>query len=197
MSLLKLVYDITTKNLIRDQNLSGIFELPPLQQRDQVPIDFRVVRQISWSEAPFYEAINLSGVALRISIGSAGTVDASATAWTEVNGGESLSGVLDLATASLNALTADTTRQFEVQITGAAGGPYSGRYACTIRTAVYVAANEVPVPTGTPISREEAIALFMQRNAVRSFVAYSVPNGTKQFLCYLRDDGSLAADPLN
>ena len=194
MSLLDLNFDVTSKILVRGIDAPSIFTIPPLYTEESLPLKFTALRRVSWQEgaSPIYELVALSGYDLQVSIGSASNVLAAASSWTISDDNFSLTGNLDLNTAGINALTDGTQKTFEVRLFDGTNY-YRTAQPIVIYKSVAVTGVAIPLPSPTALTKDEAAATYLPRNDVRSFTMLS-EDGTKRFLVYPHDDGSLRCE---
>lgn len=191
MSLLDLNFDVTSKVLVRGLTVPSPFSIPSLYTEESLPMSFTALRRVSWidGDSPIYERVAMSGYALQVSIGSASSVLASASTWAISADGYSLSGTMDLNTAGVNALADGASKTFEVRLFDGTNY-YRTQQPVAIFKSVAVSGVAIPLPSPTALSKDEALAVFLPRNDIRSFTMLSLPTGAKRGLAYFHDDGS-------
>jgi hypothetical protein len=116
MALLAVNLDVTTGKFVFSETAPVEFIFPPFYQEDSPTIAFRAFKRIRQNVAPFYERVAFSGYDLLISIGTAGSIIASANSWTLSDANTLLSGRLDLNTVGVNALANNAEVLFEARL---------------------------------------------------------------------------------
>jgi hypothetical protein len=190
MAFLTLNFDLTSKCLVKSLNNSGLYLLPDIFQEDTLAIDLSVVQRISFVTPPFFSLVSLANYAMQISIGTAGTVNASQNTWTTNGDNTVFSGVLALNTAGINALADGASQIFEVRLLNLTS--YNrGQAPVTYRKSVALAGALSIPPTDTALGKTEAAELYMpyELPAGRGITLVSA-DGTKKLLRYLDNDGT-------
>lgn len=189
MAFLPLYFDTVNKQLVKSESNPGLFTMPDISQEEVLDIELTPLRRISYTTPPFFGRHMTSGLALVISIGTAGTVNATQSTWAEINGGATFSGSLDLSTAGINALTEGAAQIFEVRITGSVGlsrGLFNVRYHKGVNTSGTVQ----PVVNDTALGRVEATRLYVpQVMAAGQSMQWQTESG-RTFIEYMHDDGT-------
>jgi len=203
MALLQLYLDITSKRLVLNESNPRPFQLPDFFTEDTLTIEFRALRRVSETVAPFYQRITLSGYDLSIGIGS---VDASGTPTLRASSGSFsisdnntlLTGTLALNTAAVNLLADQTQQSFEMRLFDGSNY-YRAQSICRILKSIFTGAAIQPVPGDTALG---ALA------ASRTYVPYEMPAGAGiifknsagvRCLVHLTEDSipALVADPIS
>lgn len=194
MGLLSIYFDTTNKKLVRGVSDDTVFQIPDQHQEDSPIIDLKVLKQVNWLFSPFYERIPLAGYALQISVGTAGSILASQNTFELSADGYMLNGELGLNTDGINALADGALVMFEVRLLSGTSY-YRLTTEIRIRKSVALAASLSAPAEGTPLSKEEANALYHAKAGLRSFVMQT-SDGSRSALVYLNDDMTLRAEEI-
>lgn len=191
---LPLNFDIVSKRLVFNELNPRVFQLPEFNEEDTFEIEFRALKRVRESVAPFFERVSLASYSLQISIGSANSILASATSWTISDGNTLLTGTLDLATAGISALADNTTKTFEIKLS-IGGSPYRGQATCVIRKSVSIAASLNPVVNDTAIGVLEVDRTYLRKEGrAGEGVLLTSDDGLARGLLYWHNDGSFRAE---
>ncbi len=193
MALLVLNFDILSKQLVFSETNPTPFTLPQLHQEDGPTIEFRALKRVRQNAPPFYERLNFTGYDLLISVGIAGTIYASATSWTTSDGGQLLTGRLDLNTAAISALADGTQCIFEIRLFDGTGF-YRGQAPCFIKKSVAVAAALQPVVNDTALGIREASRTYVPQNRATGFTMIDEATGEEMVVRLF--NGTLQASPI-
>src|SRR5262245_6587036 len=115
-ALLPLFLDIVNRRFVISQVNPDTFTVPTLYQEDSYPIEFVALIPTGSQYVPIYNRLNLQGYDLTVSVGSAGTLNAQASAWTTNPENTSLTGTLAMNTAGINGLADGDSQIFEVRL---------------------------------------------------------------------------------
>lgn len=191
MSLLTILFDVTSQRFVQSLNNSGVYVLPPINQEDSLAIDLMKVKRISYTTPPYFSLESIANDALMIAIGSAGNVLASQNVWTKNGDNTVFSGVVALNTAGINALSDGATRIFEVRLFDGSNY-YRGQQTVTYHTSVALSGAIATVPGETALGKSEAAEIYMpyELPAGRGITLVSA-DGTKKVLRYLDNDGTI------
>jgi hypothetical protein len=194
MSLLPLYFDVVSKQLVFSETNPRTFRLPDLNEEDKLGIEFRALKKVRESVAPFYERMSLAGAFLGIYVGSANAILASNESWTIGGSNDLLTGTLDLATAGISALADGTTKTFEIKLV-IGEARHRGDFSVTIRKSVSIAASLNPVVNDTALGTLEADRVYM-RKEMRPGEGILLPSedGLSRGFLYWHNDGSLRGE---
>jgi len=188
MAFLTLFFDTVNKHLVRSETNPGQFVLPEITQEDALDIELTPLKRISYVSAPFFQRHLTSGLALEISVGTAGVKNATQATWSEINNGATFSGSVDLDTAGIGALADGASQKFEIMLTGA-NGKYRGIFNVVYRKSVNLSASLNPVVNDTALGRLEAARRFVpQVMAPGQSIQWTTESG-RTFLMYFSNDG--------
>lgn len=194
MAILSLNFDVLSKTLVFSETNPTPINLPPLHQEDSPTIEFRALKRIRQTGTPFYERISLSGYDLLISIGTAGSIEASSNTWTASDGNTLLTGRLDLNTAGISALADGTQRIFEVRLFDGTGF-YRGQTDCTIKKSVALTSSLQPVVNDTALGRREASRTYIPQYRATGFTMVDEATGEEMVVRLF--NGTLQASPIS
>lgn len=193
MALLSLNFDIQSKQLVFSETNPSPFTLPPLHQEDGPSIEFRALKRVRQNATPFYERINFTGYDLLISVGIAGNIYASASSWTASDGGQLLTGRLDLNTVGISGLADGTQAIFEIRLFDGTGY-YRGQTPCFIKKSVAVSGALQPVVNDTALGIREASRTYLPQQGVTSFTMIDEATGEEMIVRLF--NGTLQASPI-
>jgi len=195
MALLDLYFEVLSKTLVFSETNPRTFRLPDLNEEDKITIQFRALKKIRESVAPFFERISLASYDLQISVGSANSILASASSWTISDSNTLLTGTLDLATAGISALADGTTKTFEIKLSSGGTEAWRGQFVVTIRKSVSIASSLNPVVNDTALGVNEADRTYMRKEG-RAGEGWLVTSedGLSRGLLYWHNDGSFRAE---
>lgn len=198
MANLRLYFDLLSKKLAIAKNGPYGYQLPPFRQEDVLELEISITRQIAFVISDF-ELVNLSGFALRASVGAViGTSLSTVSSFTPDESNTKLTGALSLNVAGISALSDGATLYFEIIATDAVG-TYGKRFTTTFEKAIYTSGSLVTPPDDVALGRAEASRLYLLKDST------SIPgetklwvsaNGTRRTLQYLDDDGTMKYDVL-
>jgi hypothetical protein len=193
MALLNLFLDTQSKRLVFSETQPVPITLPDLNQEDSFTIDFRALKRIRQSTAPFFERIGLVGYDLLISVGTANSILASASSWTASDGNTLLSGRLDLNTAGIAALADGAQVIFECRLFDGVGH-YRSQNVCTIKKSVALAGGMQPVVNDIGLGVLEASRTYLRIQGNTGFTMIDEDDGTEMIVRL--KGGSLLAEPI-
>jgi len=193
MALLNLFLDTQSKRLVFSETQPVPITLPDLNQEDSFTIDFRALKRIRQSTAPFFERIGLVGYDLLISVGTANSILASASSWTASDGNTLLSGRLDLNTAGIAALADGAQVIFECRLFDGVGH-YRSQNVCTIKKSVALAGGMQPVVNDIGLGVLEASRTYLRIQGNTGFTMIDEDDGTEMIVTL--KGGSVMARPI-
>lgn len=194
MALLNLYLDTQSKRLVFSETQPVSFVLPDLHQEDSPTIEFRALKRIRQTTAPFFERIPLNGYDLLISVGIAGTIYASAGTWAASDGNTLLTGRLDLNTAGITALADGTEVIFEIRLFDGVGY-YRAQQVCRIKKSVATVSTLQPVVNDIALGKTEASRTYMPLQRCTAFTMIDEVDGTEMIVRL--KGGSLLAEPIS
>lgn len=194
MALLNLFLDTQSKKLVFSETQPVPFTLPDLHQEDSPTIEFRALKRVRQTTAPFFERIPLSGCDLLISVGVAGTIYASAGSWTASDGNTLLTGRLDLNTAGISALTDGTEAIFEIRLFDGVGY-YRAQQVCRVKKAVATIGTMQAVVNDIALGKTEASRTYVPQQRATGFTMIDEVDGTEMIIRL--KGGSLLAEPIS
>lgn len=194
MALLSLNFDTQTGKLVFSETQPTPFILPELHQEDSPTIEFRALKRIRQSTAPFFERTALTGYDLLISVGIAGTIYASASSWTTSDSDTLLTGRLDLNTASISALADNTECILEVRLFDGVGY-YRGHQNVRVRKSVATTGTLQAVVNDIALGKREASRTYVPQNSATGFTM--VDEVTGELMIIHCRGGALLAEPIS
>lgn len=208
MALLKLVAHRAAGTLVRSQSNPSAYSLPPLVQGDTISLQVSVVEDNPTAGIGRVSYVNLGAYSLKVGIGSVPLGDGSvspfalATAFTLNAEQNTFSGSLALnATALTTWLGTASTKQawLEIELYDTASAEYETVYGgtVTIRAQLLAVGSTVTLPGDTALGSSEAAATYVRKyGEAGGSIILTSPDGTKQVMLYVDDDGSFHADPI-
>lgn len=196
MANLILYFEMLSKQLATSEQGQLGFQLPTFGQEDTLDLEISLMRRVNEIRQPLYEVENVAGWSLRVSVGSVlGTADATTITFNPDATGKKLLGQLALNTAGLNALADQSRIYFEI-IASKGTSKYRKRFETLWEKAIYTSGSLVAPAGDTALGLIDANNRFVKREgaAGEGFILTS-PAGQRAYV-YLRDDKSLAIDPI-
>lgn len=194
MGLLPIHLDTVSASFVQGVNDATPFNLPKIHQEDSLPIEFRLLKRLApISSDPPFEVINLTGYALKISVGIAGNVYASQSTWTLDATATVLSGAVDLASVASG--VADGTKLlFEARVTDPDGNNYRGIQETVWCKSVATSGAVVSPPVEVGITVTQAVAMFLPKGALAGITLVDTVTAQK-YILYIAD-GAVKIDPV-
>lgn len=190
MALLDLYFELQNKRLVFSESNPRTFVLPDLYREDRFTINFRALKRVRSTSAPFFERVSLTSFALTIAIGTADTPLASASSWTASDNDTLLTGTLDLQTAGINALADGASSIFEIKLS-IGGEPYRGQFPVTIRKSVSTSGALNPVVNDTALGVLEADRTYLRKEMrAGEGILWQSADALQLAIEYLHNDGS-------
>jgi len=199
MALLTLFYEATSKSLAAARNLPLGYQLPALRQEDIVSLELSILKSISeFSQTP-NELVNLTGYSARVSLGTAASVLASQNTFTIDATATKLTGLLNLNTAGVNALTDRQSGIYlELLFTEPGGGISGQRFPVFIEKAVFMSGTVVAPPSDVALGRLEAQRTYVAKEgAAGEAQIFTSADGLKKIIKYAHNDGSMREEPIS
>lgn len=180
--LLPINFIVNQKILCLSETNPAKILLPAFYQEETIGIRFKALKYISHT-FPFLQKLNLSGYALQISVGSAGSIKANAITWTPAENNTALEGDLALNTADINtALGSNNEIQLTFEINfKLAGLPYIAQFPITVKKRVALAAALVPVDGDSALGSLEAKRTYAPLNDCPGIVMKDQITGERWF----------------
>lgn len=194
MALLSLNFDVQAGQLVFSETNPTPFTLPALHQEDGPTIEFRALKRIRQNASPFFERINFSGYDLLISVGTAGSILASATSWTASDSNDLLTGRLDLNTAGITGLADSTECIFEIRLFDGTGY-YRGQQVCRVKKSVALTSSLQPVVNDIALGKREASRTYIPQYRATGFTM--IDEATSEEMVVRLFNGTLQASPLS
>lgn len=204
---LKLYVDWINKKLLLGPNNRGGFQLPPFFQGDVVPFQVYIVEQ-NPDHPSAQIVLPIDNMSLKVAFGEAptGTAGGPSPFVTQFSWSKNLSenyfhANVALNTAGLNAWLGAAAQRvdayLEIEITEDTGVTTAFQGIATIKAELIEAATLAVAAGETPLSLEMALQMFLKKlsDPGDTWTAVS-PDGTRQRVLGVRNDGSAQDDPL-
>jgi hypothetical protein len=192
MPAIDLYLDIDTKNLLQGLNRSVPFQLPDLHQEDRYVFNVYPVKRRSYAAAPYFSYIGANGWQAKLSIGTAGVINAFVDLITLTANSNGITGsALNLDTAAITALTDGAEQIFEVRLTDGVN-PYRAQQRIKIRKSVYTSGALNPVQNDTALGSNEAKSTYVAKElGPGEGIIFNSEDGTQRRFLFLGNDGQI------